>query len=71
MKVKLMDNFRYADRIGDDDPSSYINFIRDWPYEVIHTFEHSKYGVVDHTVYVIMNEEGDTLSVSKEVCMND
>jgi len=69
MKVKLKQDFNYVDRDEDYGISSII-FEKDTPYEVIHQFKHCRYGLNDHTVYIIINEDGETMSISKEVCVH-
>ena len=70
MKVKLTHDFNYVD-YDSEEGNSYVTFYKNIPYEVVHTFEHFRFGVFDHTVYVIINEDGETMSVSKEVVIRE
>ena len=67
MKVKLRYDYNYVDYDEKLNEGSYINFSKGEEYEVINSFIHPKWGFGDHTVYVIKNEEGDTMSISSEV----
>ena len=64
MKVKLKFGYNYID---EDDYMATITFNKCGVYEVIHQFQHEEYGQHDHTVYVIINENGETMSLSCEV----
>lgn len=63
MKVKLSCDYRYLD--AEDELT--IEFHAGQVYEVIHTFEHESWGFDNHTVYVIVNDHGETMSISAEV----
>ena len=62
MKVKLKRSYRLED--NEMDP---ILFEKDDEVEVVHTFEDQGWGLDDHTVYVVLNEEGCSMSLSAEV----
>ena len=68
MKVKIKHNFYYVDEDEELNEISTIIFEKDKPYEVVYVFEHQRWGVNDHTVVVIINENGDAMSVSFENC---
>ena len=69
MKVKLKHDFNYVD-IDEEHGTSSIVFEKDTLYDVVHQFEHPSYGKYDHTVYVVTNGCGETMSISKEVCIH-
>lgn len=68
MKVKIKYDFRYVDEDEELDTISTIIFDKDKPYDVVFEFQSDRWGDYDHTVFVIINETGDTMSVSKEMC---
>jgi hypothetical protein len=68
MKVKLKYDFNYVD--SDEEGSSTIEFRKGVPYEVIYTYTHPAYGANDHTVYVVINERGETMSLAKGACIH-
>ncbi len=68
MKVKLKQDFifREEDQYKDEDPISM--FFKSSEHEVVHQFTHYQWGVNDKRVYVIINEDGNTMSISAEEC---
>ena len=64
MKVKLKYDYIFVEEEG----CSPIAFYEDEVYEVLYTLNDERFGLYDHTVYVIINEELDVLSLSAEVC---
>lgn len=66
MKVKLKYGYRYVDDL-DEDGFSLIQFKKNGIYDVVHQFEHEDFGDDNHTVYVIINDSGETMSVGCEV----
>lgn len=63
MKVKLKYNYNLQ-----DEEMKPIVFKKNKEYNVIYVFKNREYGVNDHTAFVIINELGESLSVSIEVC---
>ena len=68
MKVKIKNDFFYVDEDAETDTISTIIFVKDTPYDVIFQFENDCWGEEDHTVFVILNERGDSMTVSIENC---
>jgi hypothetical protein len=67
MKVRLNLDIFYVDK--GDDSSIPIEFFQGNIYEVVHTFDGGKtFGLDDNTVYVLLNNKGEAMSVSKEMC---
>jgi hypothetical protein len=67
MKVRLRYDYLIGDLSDEQDQKPYI-FEKGKEYEVVYQFEHEEYGLGDHTVYVIINEHGESTSLSVEVC---
>ena len=68
MKAKLKYDFRYVDEDEEMECVSTIMFDKGTEYDVLHQFESQRWGVKDHTVFVLINENGETMSISKEIC---
>jgi hypothetical protein len=70
MKVELLIDVTYIDvDLKDDEyPETDVVFHANTVYDVVYTFKHDFFGRKDHTVYVIMNKMGETISVSAELC---
>lgn len=66
MKVKLPYDFNYVDDDGVNGIAT-ITFEKDTPYNVIHTFKHDDWNKSGGDVYVIMNDSGETMSISSDV----
>ena len=66
MKVKLPYNFNYIDDDGVNGIAT-ITFEKDTLYNVIHTFRHDDWNNSDSDVYVIMNNSGETMSISSDI----
>ena len=66
MKVKLKYGYRYVDSLDEDD-FGLVYFKKNGDYDVIYQFEHEDFGDENHTVYVIINDSGETMSVGHEV----
>ena len=64
MKVKLKFGYNYID---ENDSLTTITFHKNCVYNVVHQFESYLYGEHNHTVYVIINDKGETMSLSCEV----
>jgi hypothetical protein len=66
MKAKLKHGYRYSDDL-DEEGFAIIVFKKNGIYDVVYHFEHEDFGDDSHTVYVIMNKDGETMSVGCEV----
>lgn len=64
MKVKIPYDFNF---ISEDENGNAESIFEEGVYEVVHTFEHHLWGATDKTVYVIINDLGDTMSISAEL----
>ena len=63
MRVKLKHDFNYVDE--DEDGMSSITFNKGHIYDVIYEFEHEDW--ISGRVYVIINNNGETMSVDKSL----
>ena len=64
MKVKIPYGFNF---VSEDENGFAEAIFEEGIYEVVHTFEHHLWGATDKTVYVIVNDMGDTMSISAEL----
>lgn len=64
MKVKIPYGFNF---ISEDENGIAEAIFEEGVYEVVHMFEHHLWGATDKTVYVIINDLGDTMSISAEL----
>ena len=64
MKIKLGTNYYFEK----EDESYPFAFLRGEVHEVVHQFEHERWGMDNHTVYVIINKGGESMSISAEAC---
>jgi hypothetical protein len=65
MKVKIPYGFNF---VTEHDENGFAESIfEEGIYDVIHTFEHHLWGATDKTVYVIINDTGDVMSISAEL----
>ena len=64
MKVKIPYGFNF---VSEDDNGFAESIFEEGIYDVIHTFEHHLWGATDKTVYVIINDTGDVMSISAEL----
>lgn len=62
MKVKILNNYCLEDY-----DMSPIVFSKGDIVDVVHTFEDDSWGFDDHTVYVVLNKDGYSISLSAEV----
>jgi len=67
MKVKILQNYRLEDSIDDGYTMSPIIFSKGDVVEVVYTFQDGSWGIDDHTVFVVLNKEGYSLTLAKDV----